>query len=56
MDELEKELNALGLGNDLVRLSTASAFVVRVSPTQLRALFGLPLVGIIRPNRIHHRA
>ena len=53
MDKLEKELAALGLGNDLVRLNTASAFVVKVSSDQLRAISTLPLVGVIRPNRRH---
>lgn len=53
MDKLESELAALGLGNDLVRLNTASAFVVNVSSDQLRAISSLPLVGVIRPNRTH---
>lgn len=53
MDKLERELAALGLGNNLVRLNTASAFVVNVSSDQLRAISSLPLVGIIRPNRTH---
>ena len=53
MDKLERELAALGLGNDLVRLNTASAFVVNVSSDQLRAVSTLPLVGVIRPNRRH---
>jgi hypothetical protein len=53
MDKLEGELTALGLGKDLVRLDTASAFVAKVSPEQLREISSLPLVGIIRPNRTH---
>ena len=50
---LEQELKRLGLGRDLVRLNQAQAFVVNVSPVQLRALTESPLVGVIRPNRIH---
>jgi hypothetical protein len=53
MRQLESELNACGLDRDLVRLDAAQAFVVSVTPCQLRALSRLPLVGIIRPNRTH---
>ena len=53
MDSLERELTSLGLGKDLVRLNTASAFVVKVSPEQLRTVSTIPLVGVVRPNRMH---
>jgi hypothetical protein len=53
MRRLESELNALGLGSDLVRLSVAQSFVVSATPAQLRALSQLPLVGVVRPNRTH---
>jgi hypothetical protein len=53
MDQLEQELSQLGI-DDPTRLNTASAFVVNVSPRQLRAVSTLPLVGVIRPNRTHH--
>lgn len=53
LDRLEAELRALGLF-DAVRLNAASAFVVDVSPAQLRAISLLPQVGVIRPNRTHH--
>jgi hypothetical protein len=53
MRQLECELNALGLGGDLVRLNAAQAFVVNTNAAQLRALSRLPLVGVIRPNRTH---
>ncbi len=52
MDKLEKDLTGLGL-KDLVRLDVASAFVVTVSPEQLRKVSTIPLVGVIRPNREH---
>jgi hypothetical protein len=54
MDQLQKELLALGLEEELVRLNAAQAFVVSASPAKLRALSRLPLVGVIRPNRTHH--
>jgi len=53
MSKLERELKSLGLGQDLVRLNHALAFVVHASPMQLRALLHSPLVGLIRPNRTH---
>ena len=53
MDQLERRLGELGLGEDLVRLDAAQAFVVTVRPDQLRLVAGLPLVGVIRPNRTH---
>src|SRR3954465_9085012 len=54
MDQLERELSALGLDQKVVRLNTAQAFVVLVKPKQLRAILRLPRVGAIRPNRTHH--
>jgi|GEM_PF-4028515 len=53
MDRLEKGLSELGLANELVRLDAAQAFVASVTPVQLRAITGMPLVGVIRPNRTH---
>jgi hypothetical protein len=53
MKQLEDELVSLGLGRDLVRLEAAQAFVLTVTPDDLRAVARLPLVGVIRPNRVH---
>ena len=53
MMRLHRALESLGLADDLVRLNAAQAFVVTVSPRQLRELSKLPLVGSIRPNRTH---
>lgn len=53
MTRLHRALESLGLAGDLVQLTAAQAFVVTVSPEQLRELSKLPLVGIIRPNRTH---
>jgi len=53
MNQLERELLALGLAQDLVRLNAAQAFVVSASPAQVRIISRLPLVGVIRPNRTH---
>ncbi len=53
MSQLEQDLESLGLSEDLVRLNAAQAFVLTASPEQLRALVQLPLVGVIRPNRMH---
>ena len=52
MDELQRQLSALA--GEAVRLDAAHAFVVSVTPVQLRALSLLPLAGIIRPNRRHY--
>lgn len=55
MGELGSELAALvGLEqSDLIRLDAARAFVLSVTPKQLRAAVHLPRVGVIRPNRTH---
>jgi hypothetical protein len=53
MDRLAEELRAQGLAESLVRLNLAQAFVVTVTPAQLRIISGSPLVGVIRPNRTH---
>ena len=53
MDQMEKELAALNLQEEPVRLEAAQAFVVNVNSAQLRAITRLPLAGIIRPNRPH---
>lgn len=53
MDRLESELESLGIGQ-MVRLDTAQAFVVEVTPAQLRAITLLAETGLVRPNRTHH--
>lgn len=53
MNELEKKLSALNLSEEPIRLEHAQAFVVSVTPNQLRALSEMSLAGFIRPNRIH---
>jgi hypothetical protein len=53
MGDAERGLRKLGLGDSLVPLRAAHAFVVSVLPSQLRALARLPHVAIIRPNRTH---
>jgi hypothetical protein len=52
LDRLGKELDTLGL-DEPVRIDSAEAFVVDVTPDQLRALARCPLSGVIRPNRTH---
>jgi len=52
MDQLENELKKLG-ADILVRLDTAQAFVVDLTPSQLRTVSLLGNVGYIRPNRTH---
>ena len=51
MNTLEQQLARLGV--NLVRLNAAHAFVVTLSPAQLRAICRLPGVAIVRPNRTH---
>lgn len=53
MDQLEEELAHLDLAEKPVRLNLAQAFVIELTPEQLRAVSQLPLAGIIRPNRTH---
>jgi hypothetical protein len=53
MDLLENGLKRLGLDRELVRLNVAQAFVLDVTPGQLRRILALPLVGRVRPNRTH---
>ncbi|QEH37612.1 hypothetical protein OJF2_62030 [Aquisphaera giovannonii] len=53
MDRLQEALGSLGLGREAVRLDAAEAFVVTVTPGQLREITRLPLVGVVRPNRTH---
>ena len=53
MDALERELRQL-IGAALVRLDTAQAFVVELTPDQLRKVTSLDEAGAIRPNRRHY--
>jgi hypothetical protein len=52
MDALQQELARL-VGPKFVRLDIAQAFVVNVTPEQLRAVTRLHDVGCVRPNRTH---
>jgi hypothetical protein len=52
MDQLESELKKLGVDN-LIRLDTAWAFVVDLTPSQLRAVSLLANTGYVRLNRTH---
>jgi hypothetical protein len=54
MDELETHLRALGPEARPLRLDSAQAFVVSVTPAQLRTISQWPLAGTIRPNRVHY--
>ena len=54
MDELEKALQGLDLAATPVRLDSAQAFVLQVTPDQLKAIADMDLVGPIRPNRRHY--
>ena len=54
MDELEKALQGLELAATPVRLDSAQAFVLNVTPDQLKAIADWDLVGPIRPNRRHY--
>jgi hypothetical protein len=51
MDELESQI-AGRVSPRFVRLNAAEAFVLDVTPDQLRALCDLRLVGTVRPNRV----
>ena len=53
MDTLETELKRL-TAEPLVRLDVAQAFVVELSPEQLRAVSLLSETGCVRLNRTHH--
>ena len=52
MQRLEDALHKL-VGQDLVRLNAAQAFVVSLTPAQLRSVASLAEAGVIRPNRSH---
>lgn len=54
MDQLEHKLCSLGLSQP-VRLDLAQAFVVNVTPEQLRKIASLESVDAIRPNHIHYK-
>jgi hypothetical protein len=52
MDKLARKIS--GVSQDAVRLDAAEAFVLSVTPDELRAICEIPLVGAVRPNRTHH--
>ncbi len=54
MDQLEVDLKKIDLPEKPIRLDAAQAFLVTLTPAQLRQILDHPLVGNIRPNRIHH--
>lgn len=54
MDDLAQEIKRLKLAQDPVRLDSAEAFVLEVTPEQLQKLARSELVGRVRPNREHH--
>ena len=54
MDDLAKEIKRLKLAQDPVRLDSAEAFALEVTPEQLLKLCNSELVGRVRPNREHH--
>ena len=56
MAALQATLDALGLAAKARRNDLAGAFVVEVTPRQLRALAAAPAVQAIRPNRFRRRA
>lgn len=53
MDALERQLRQL-FGAAPVRLDPAQAFVVELTPDQLRTVMRLAEAGTIRPNRRHY--
>ena len=53
MNRLEEKLVSLNLPEKPVKLDVAQAFVVSVTPEQLRAISRFSLAGPIRPNRVH---
>jgi hypothetical protein len=53
MDKLGRSLKRIA--KDVVRIDAADAFVLSVSPEQLREIKEMPLVGSVRPNRAHFR-
>ena len=53
LDEVERKLDTLVLPASPVRLDTAEAFVLDVTPAQLLEIASWDEIGIIRPNRTH---
>jgi len=53
MDELQRQFQGLDLPDQPVRLDTAQAFVVDLTPNELRQVTEWSNVGPIRPNRTH---
>lgn len=56
MNQLEEKLAGLDLPEKPVRLDSAQAFVLSVTPEQLRTISNFSLAGLIRPNRVHYIA
>lgn len=54
MDRLQRHFRELDLPDEPVRLDTAQAFVLDVTPGQLRQISEWSDVGPIRPNRTHY--
>jgi hypothetical protein len=54
MDQLQRAFEELELPEQPVRLDSAQAFVVDVTPDQLRMISSWDLVGPIRPNKTHY--
>jgi hypothetical protein len=54
MDRLQQQFRKMDLPEEPVRLDTAQAFVLDVTPEQLRQIAEWPDVGPIRPNRTHY--
>ena len=52
MDRLEKSLKSLTTSR-ILRLDTAKAFILDLTPLQLRSVLRLTEVGWVRPNRKH---
>lgn len=56
LQEIDKELQQLGIRDEARINELAGHFVVEVTPSQLRQLANLPAVQAIRPNQFHqHR-
>jgi len=56
MDRVETQLKGLDLPKGPIRLDAAEAFVLSVTPSQLREISSWDLVGAIRPNRTYTAA
>jgi hypothetical protein len=54
MNRLGRSLEKLELDKPPVRLDYAQAYILSVTPDQLRSITHMPGVGLVRPNRTHH--